>query len=76
MSVAEESLRTYDQNNDTRRGPILEIKSLPPAPGSSGVQMVLQPNPLLEGYRPKRFLRVFAGGWRVDDLPREERLYR
>ena len=76
VSVAEESLRTYDQNNDTRRGPILEIKSLPPAPGSSGVQMVLQPNPLLEGYRPKRFLRVFAGGWRVDDLPREERLYR
>jgi hypothetical protein len=76
VSVAEESLRTYDQNNDTRRGPILEIKSAPAAPGSSGVQMVLQPNPLLEGYRPKRYLRVFAGGWRVDDLPREERLYR
>jgi hypothetical protein len=75
-AVAEESLRTYDQNNDVRRGPILEVKSVPPVPGSSGVQIVFKPNPLLEGYRPKRFLRLFAGGWRVDDLPREERLYR
>lgn len=75
-AVAEESLRTYDQNNDVRRGPILEVKSLPRVPGSSGVQIVFQPDPLLEGYRPKRYLRVFAGGWRIDDLPREERLYR
>lgn len=75
-AVAEESLRTYDQNNDVRRGPILELKTAPPAPGSSGVQIVFQPNPLLEGYRPKRYLRLFAGGWRIDDLPREERLYR
>ncbi|HEX7901574.1 MAG TPA: hypothetical protein VF950_27695 [Planctomycetota bacterium] len=75
-AVAEESLRTYDQNNDTRRGPVLEIKAVPPLPGSSGTQIVFKPNPLLEGYRPKRYLRVFAGGWRVDDLPREERLYR
>lgn len=75
-AVAEESLRTYDQNNDVRRGPILEIKAVPPVPGSSGTQIVFKPNPLLEGYRPGRYLRVFAGGWRVDDLPREERLYR
>ncbi|MBV8881324.1 MAG: hypothetical protein JO332_15265, partial [Planctomycetaceae bacterium] len=75
-AVAEESLRTYDQNNDVRRGPVLEVKQVPAAPGASGVQLVFQPNPLLEGYRPKRFLRVFSGGWRIDDLPREERLYR
>ena len=75
-AVAEESLRTYDQNNDTRRGPITEVKTLPPVPGSSGLQVTFKPNPLLEGYRPKRYLRVFWGGWRVDDLPREERLYR
>jgi hypothetical protein len=75
-AVSEESLRTYDQNNDVRRGEILEIKTLPPMPGSSGTQITFKPNPLLEGYRPKRYLRVFAGGWRVDDLPREERLYR
>jgi hypothetical protein len=75
-SVAEESLRTYDQTNDTRRGAVLEVKAVPPLPGSSGLQVTFKPNPLLEGYRPKRFLRLFAGGWRVDDLPREERLYR
>jgi hypothetical protein len=75
-AVAEESLRTYDQHNDVRRGPVLEVKSVPPVPGSSGVQVIFKPNPLLEGYRPKRYLRVFPGGWRVDELPREERLYR
>lgn len=75
-SVAEESLRTYDQNNDTRRGPVTEIKTVPAVPGSSGVQVTFKPNPLLEGYRPKRYLRLFNGPWRIDDLPREERLYR
>jgi hypothetical protein len=75
-AVAEDSLRTYDQINDTRRGPVLEIRALPPVPGSSGVQIVFKPNPLLEGYRPRRFLRIFCGPWRIDDLPREERLYR
>jgi hypothetical protein len=75
-AVAEESLRTYDQHSDVRGGPVLEVKTVPPVPGSSGVQVTFKPNPLLEGYRPKRFLRVFPGGWRVDDIPREERLYR
>jgi hypothetical protein len=75
-AVAEESLRTYDQHNDVRRGPVLEVKAVPPVPGSSGLQVTFKPNPLLEGYRPKRYLRVFAGGWRVEELPREERLYR
>jgi hypothetical protein len=75
-AVAEENLRTYDQLNDVRRGPVLEVKQVPPAPGSSGIQVTFKPNPLLEGYRPKRYLRLFPGGWRVDDLPREERLYR
>jgi hypothetical protein len=75
-AVAEESLRTYDQNNDVRRGPVVGTKSVPPVPGSSGVQLTIKPNPLLEGYRPKRYLRIFAGPWRIDDLPREERLYR
>jgi hypothetical protein len=75
-SVAEDSLRTYDQTNDTRRGPVLELKAAAAAPGSSGIQVLFKPDRLLEGYRPKRYLRLFAGGWRVDDLPREERLYR
>jgi hypothetical protein len=75
-AVAEENLRTYDQNNDVRRGPVVSVKTVPPVPGSSGVQLTIKPNPLLEGYRPKRYLRIFAGSWRIDDLPREERVYR
>ena len=52
------------------------VKTVPSVPGSSGVQLTIKPNPLLEGYRPKRYLRLFAGPWRIDDLPREERVYR
>lgn len=75
-AVAEETLRTHDQNNDVRRGPALEIKAVPPVPGHSGTQLTFKPDNLLEGYRPKRFLRIFYGSWRIDDLPREERFYR
>ena len=55
---------------------MLGAKDVPSVPGNSGIQVTFKPNPLLEGYRPKRYLRLFAGGWRIDDLPREERLYR
>ena len=75
-AVAEESLRTDDQHHDVRRGPVLEVKSVPPLPGSSGVQVTFKPSPLLEGYRPRRFLRLFPGSWPVNELPREERVYR
>ena len=75
-AVAEDSLRTYDQINDnSMHGPILEVISIPAVPGSSGVQLKFKPSTLLEGYRPKRILRIFNGGWKIDDLPREERLY-
>lgn len=74
-AVAEDSLRTHDQNNDTMRGPILEIINVPPGPGNSGVRIKFKPGTLLEGYRPKRILRLFSGRWKVDDLPREERIY-
>jgi len=74
-AVAEENLRTYDQINDTMRGPILEILEVPVLPGSSGIRLKFKVNTLLEGYRPKRFLRLFSGKWKVDDIPKEERLY-
>jgi len=74
-AVAEDSLRTYDQINDTQRGPIVDITAVPVVPGCSGVRIKFKPQNLIEGFRPKRFLRIFAGGWRVDDLPREEGVY-
>jgi hypothetical protein len=75
VAVGEDSLRTYDQINDVMRGPVLEILNAPAVPGFSGVRLKIKPGTLLEGYRPKRILRIFAGRWKVDDLPREEQLY-
>jgi len=75
-AVAEDSLRTYDQINDVKRGPITEILKETPGPGNSGVVVRFRPSELLEGYRPTRIVRLFASGWKVDDLPREEKLYK
>lgn len=75
-AVAIESLRTYDQINDVKRGPVTKIEKLPPTPGFSGVRISFKPSNLLEGYRPKRVVRLFAAPWKVDDLPREEKAYK
>lgn len=74
-AVAEDNLRTWDQINDRKMGQVLEVLQSPPTPGFSGVRVKFQPVNLLEGFRPKRYVRLFAPGWRCDDLPREERLY-
>jgi hypothetical protein len=75
VAVAEESLRTHDQHNDSSRGPLVEVQKNPPGPGNSGVRLRIKINELLEGHRPKRILRIWAPGWPIDDLPREERGY-
>ncbi len=74
-AVAEDNLRTWDQINDRKSGTLLEIQNVKPAPGNSGVRMKLKPVLLLEGFRPKRVVRLWPSKWKVDDLPREERLY-
>lgn len=74
-AVAEDSLRTWDQINDVKRGPVLGVERGKAAPGNSGIRIRFKPSMLLEGYRPGRVVRLFAGEWKVDDLPREERLY-
>jgi hypothetical protein len=43
--------------------------------GQSGLRLRFQPDILLEGYRPKKILRIFGAGRHIDDLPREERAY-
>ena len=73
--VAEDSLRCYDQINDRMPGELLEVRGVPIAPGSSGVQFVIQPENLLEGFRPRRVIRLLADGWPLDDLPWEEMLW-
>lgn len=75
-AVAEENLRTWDQINDRKSGTLLEVQTVknPPA-GHSGFRVKLKPSLLLEGFRPKRVVRLWPASWKVDDLPREERLY-
>ena len=74
-AVAEDNLRTWDQINDRKAGPILEVQKVSAGPGNSGVRIKFKPTLLLEGFRPKRIVRLWCSKWKVDDLPREERLY-
>ncbi len=73
--VAEDSLRCYDQVNDRMYCEVLGIRSVPLAPGSSGLQLVIKPENLLEGFRPRRIIRLLADKWPLDDLPWEEMLW-
>jgi hypothetical protein len=71
-AVAEDTLRTWDQINDRKGGTMIEQLKTTPAPGNSGIQIKFKPSLLLEGFRPKRIIRLWCSAWRVDDLPREE----
>jgi hypothetical protein len=73
--VAEDSLRAYDQINDRMYCELLEIRTVPGAPGSSGRQFVVKPENLLEGFRPRRIVRLLPDKWPLDDLPWEEMLW-
>ena len=74
-AVAEDNLRTWDQINDRKAGSLLEIIKSEASPGHSGYRIRFKPSLLLEGFRPKRIIRVWPAKWRVDDLPREEKMY-
>ncbi len=45
------------------------------APGNSGLQLVIKPEELIEGFRPRRIVRLLPESWGVDDLPWEEMLW-
>jgi len=72
LAVARDSLMTYDPVNDRKTGGILEVKKIPVEPGSSGIQIKLKMDMMLEGYRPKRVVRFYPPTWKVNALPREE----
>jgi len=54
-AVAEESLRTYDQNNDVRRGPVTELKTVPPLPAAAGCRSRSSPIRCSRATVPRRF---------------------
>lgn len=75
LAVARDSLMTYDPVNDRKRGDILDVRKIPVEPGSSGVQVRLKMDMLLEGYRPRRVVRYYPAAWKVVALPREEQYF-
>lgn len=72
LAVARESLMTYDPINDRKTGSLLEIKKIALEPGSSGIEIKLKMDMMLEGYRPKRIVRLYPETWKVNALPKEE----
>lgn len=75
IAVARESLMTYDPVNDRKGGNVIEIKTIPAEPGSSGLQIKVKCDLLLEGFRPKRVVRFYPATWKVMALPREEQFF-
>ena len=72
IAVARDCLMTYDPVNDRKGGNILKTGKAPLQPGSSGVQIQVKCDLLLEGYRPRRIVRFYPATWKVVSLPREE----
>jgi hypothetical protein len=75
IAVARTSLMTYDPVNDRKGGNILKIATVPMEPGSSGVQIQVKCDMLLEGFRPRRIVRFYPASWKVIALPREEQFF-
>lgn len=75
LAVARDTLMTYDPVNDRKTGSVLEVKKIPVEPGSSGVQLKLKMDMMLEGYRPKRIVRFYPETWKVIALPKEEECF-
>jgi hypothetical protein len=75
IAVARTSLMTYDPVNDRKGGNILKIATVPVEPGSSGVQILVKCDMLLEGFRPRRIVRFYPASWKVIALPREEQFF-
>ncbi|QDU28211.1 hypothetical protein ETAA8_33110 [Anatilimnocola aggregata] len=75
LAAGEPTLRTWWQEHDSKSGPVLDFKDIPnPPPGSSGLQLRVQIDELLEGYRPGRIIRFRPNGFPSVKLPPEERV--
>lgn len=75
LAVARDCLMTFDIANDRKGGNILKKNKVPVVPGCSGVQIELQCDMLLEGYRPGKIVRFFPSSWKLDPPPKEEQFF-
>jgi hypothetical protein len=77
IAAAEPPLCSWWQEDDIDGGLglVVGVKDLPyPPPGKSGVQLRVQLNELLEGFRPGRIVRFRPSGFPNVKLPPEERV--
>ncbi len=75
LAVARMSLMMFDPLNDRKGGNILAKRKVPVTPGSSGFQIDVQCDMLLEGYRTGEVVRFFPASWKVVALPKEEEFF-
>ena len=66
----------YGVTHMASKGPILDVIKAPGAApsGSSGIQVTMETDLIIEGIRPGRVVRIRAQEWPNVDLPREEYL--
>lgn len=80
INAAENTLKHagghYGPAHMASMGPIAEVVKLPgDAPmGSSGIQVTVETDLIIEGIRPGKVVRIRAAVWPAVDLPREEYL--
>ena len=80
INAAENTLKHagghYGPAHMASKGPIAEVTKLPgSAPmGSSGIQVTMETDLIIEGIRPGKVVRIRAAIWPAVDLPREEYL--
>jgi len=75
LAVARHTLMTYDPVNDRKGRPVRELRRVPRAFGSAGVEATIECSVLLEGFRPNRIVRVYPSHWKVIALPKEEEFF-
>jgi len=80
INAAENTLKHagghYGPAHMASKGPVADVIKLPGAAplGSSGIQVVMETDLIIEGIRPGKVVRVRAAVWPAVDLPREEYL--
>ncbi len=80
INAAENTLKHagghYGPAHMASKGPIADVVKLPGAApmGSSGIQVSVETDLIIEGIRPGKVVRIRPGLWPAVDLPREEYL--
>lgn len=66
----------YGPAHMASKGPIVDVSKLAGVPplGSSGIQVVMETDLIIEGIRPGKVVRIRPALWPAVDLPREEYL--